>query len=530
MALLMSAVVRGTAAPASASAGPHDTSTWIGSNYTPAYAANQVQMWHDFQPEVIERELAAASRQFGLNTVRVYLHYINYREEKALFVQRIEQFLTICQKHGVRPGFTFFDDCWNHKDITLETPPPVDGRHNGRWAAVQDIDRKDENLAFFKAYVQDIVRPHVNDKRVLWWEVYNEPNRQDRYTQKLCENGYRWIKELAPAQPVICCWSDNPETEIVNAHSYDADFGPGGGWDRQADANPAKGAVFTEAGARWYAGKPASNGSPTEVMRWLRRRRAEGKTTPGVYLCWELMVGNSHCRWYWGTADGAPEPPIPWCGLLWPDGTPVSYAEAEAVRSYAAGEKRALLAEDFAGAKAPVQDPAGWKRYQAGAQTSASRLTLTGQSKLVAGDITWSNYLLETTLMLKSGEGNAGLIFRVNDPGPNPDQMRGYYAGIDRHTLYLGKMNNNWKALATVDLAKIGRSIDPNAWNLLRVAVQGDRIRVWLNPRHDDTAAQIDLRDQDQTVLKGCVGVRTLDTEAWFADVVVLPVEVLNGN
>jgi hypothetical protein len=78
----------------------------------------------------------------------------------------------------------------------------------------------------------------------------------------------------------------------------------------------------------------------------------------------------------------------------------VSYAEAEAVRSYATGEKRALLAEDFAGAKAPVQDPAGWKRYQAGAQTSASRLTLTGQSKLVAGDITWSNYLLETTLML----------------------------------------------------------------------------------------------------------------------------------
>ena len=168
MALLMSAVVHGIPAPASASPGPHDTSTWIGSNYTPAYAANQVQMWHDFQPEVIERELAAASRQFGLNTVRVYLHYINYREEKALFVQRIEQFLTICQKHGVRPGFTFFDDCWNHKDITLETPPPVDGRHNGRWAAVQDIDRKDENLAFFKAYVQDIVRPHAKDKRVLW--------------------------------------------------------------------------------------------------------------------------------------------------------------------------------------------------------------------------------------------------------------------------------------------------------------------------------------------------------------------------
>jgi hypothetical protein len=51
-------------------------------------------------------------------------------------------------------------------------------------------------------------------------------------------------------------------------------------------------------------------------MHWLRGRKAAGKTVPGVYLCWELMVGNSNCRWYWGTKDGASEPAIPWCGLV----------------------------------------------------------------------------------------------------------------------------------------------------------------------------------------------------------------------
>ena len=51
------------AAPLQASV-PANTSTWIGANYTPAYAANQIQMWHEFKPEVIDRELAAAVQIF----------------------------------------------------------------------------------------------------------------------------------------------------------------------------------------------------------------------------------------------------------------------------------------------------------------------------------------------------------------------------------------------------------------------------------------------------------------------------------
>ncbi|MEK6235343.1 MAG: hypothetical protein N2C14_11600, partial [Planctomycetales bacterium] len=50
----------------------------IGSNYTPAYAVNQVQFWHDFRPDAVEKELAAASKYFGVSTLRVYLHDINF--------------------------------------------------------------------------------------------------------------------------------------------------------------------------------------------------------------------------------------------------------------------------------------------------------------------------------------------------------------------------------------------------------------------------------------------------------------------
>lgn len=143
----------------------HDTSKWIGSNYTPAYAANQVQFWHEFKPDVVDKELVAAREYFGINTVRVFFHYINYRDDKENFLNNIEKFLVICDKQGIKPGFVFFDDCHRHEGITIKTSPPIPGWHNGRWAVVQDVDRKDEKLPMFKSYVQEIVRRYANDKR-----------------------------------------------------------------------------------------------------------------------------------------------------------------------------------------------------------------------------------------------------------------------------------------------------------------------------------------------------------------------------
>jgi uncharacterized protein len=509
---------------------PYDTSKWVGANYTPAYAANQVQMWHEFKPDLIERELAAAQRHLGLTSLRVYLHNLVYDAERDLFFTRLEEFLKICDRHGIKPGFTFFDDCWNHTNIYLRTDPPVDGRHNGRWAALQDAERKDENLPKFKRYVQDIIGAHREDHRVLWWETYNEPNLQDPFTVTLREQAYAWAKKVQPIQPVIACWDDHPFTDIVNAHNYEDDFA--GRWNQQADMNPRKGTVFTEAGARWYDRKSHSNGSPLEVIHWLRSRRTAGQTVPGVYLCWELMVGNSNCRWYWGTPDGAPEPAIAWCGLLWPDSSPVSYAEAEAIRSYTTGDRRALLFEDFQSlANELATIPSGWTRFAEPSTSTGSRcLTLSGRAKVLAGETSWTNYLLEAAVMLKEANGNAGLVFRANDPGPGTDQLRGYYVGFSPTTLYLGRMNNAWQPLATVDLGKRPNKVELDTWHRLRVAVNDTRIRIWFDPLHDDTGPLLDLRDDQAPVLQGAIGLRVFDTSAWFDDVVVLPVQVLEDH
>ncbi|UCG46016.1 MAG: DUF1080 domain-containing protein [Phycisphaerales bacterium] len=507
----------------------------VGANYTPAYAVNQVQFWHDFRPEVAEIELAAARKYFGISTLRVYLHNINFDEEKDVFMANLEKFLAICDKHAIKPGFVFFDDCHRDEGIFLDKPTiPVKGFHNGRWAQCpQKRHRDPANLQKFKPYVQEIIRVHRTDRRVLFWEIFNEPAPGSKYSRRLSAAGYAWAKEVKPVQPVLNChrsksgWGDTDVTDIVDAHIYHWSTSA---WDRLADANAKKGTVFTEAGARWYAPRP-SNGEPCEVLSWLQSRRASARSTPGVCLCWELMVGNSNCRWYWGTKPDSPEPTVPWCGLMWPDATPVSLAEAEAIRRYVTGRPQAMFFDDFQNTPPPATRP-GWTTYGGAGHGESGYLALGPVMKMVAGDAKWTDYVLEGRVMLKYEQrGNAGLIFRVNDAGSGYDQMRGYYVGLDTRKLYLGKMENNWQPLAEFDLGKLDCKVVPDVWNLIRIAAEGPRIRVWLNRMHPssdpDHGLRIDFTDEKEPILSGAVGVRAHRVEAWFDNIVVLPPDVL---
>jgi hypothetical protein len=533
---------------------PVETEKWVGTNYTPAYACNQVQFWHDFRADIVEKELAAAKKYFALNTLRVYLHPINFEQDQKNFFENMETFIRICASHGIRPGFTFFDDCHRHEGIYLDRPTePVKGYHNGRWAASpQDRDRDINHLERYKPYIQQIIGKYRSDDRILWWETFNEPNRSE-WSVAMRKAAYGFAKEVNPVQPVLCCWDDSPETDIVNAHNYhnhvyDADgnwkYGVAdfSSWDRQAELNPSKGCVFTEAGARWLAPKPNS-GEPVDVIRWLESRKNGGKYVPGVYLCWELMVGNSNCRWYGGTPENAPEPAMPWCGMLWPDGTPVSLAEAEAVRQYVTGETGALLFDDFG--KPAAGRSTKWKSCSV---PKAEPACTPGINRLEAGFIqvpdtpgdSWTDYVLEGCVMLEDGKGNAGLIFRVNDAGcDGADDFNGYYVGFDTLTLYLGKMTKpgqgdrpQWTELQRFDIGKLECGVTPGVWNHVRIEVRGNRIRVWFNRMHESADRQnglrIDYTDSDSPILRGTVGMRTFKCNAGFDNIIVCPIQTLS--
>jgi hypothetical protein len=109
--------------------------------------------------------------------------------------------------------------------------------------------------------------------------------------------------------------------------------------------------------------------------------------------------------------------------------------------------------------------------------------------------------------------------------------MNGYYVGFDTRRLHLGKMRNNWQPLAEFDLSQLDCQIVPWAWNQIRVALRGNRIRVWFDRMHPsadvDRGLRIDYTDRQGPILSGNVGVRTYHTSAWFDNLVVLPIELL---
>ena len=90
----------------------------VGCNYVPSYAINQYEIWQPetFNPEIIDNELSLAE-SIGFNTLRIYLHEGLWYADKVGFRKRIDQFLDIADKHGMKLIITFFTNGGNRSDV-----------------------------------------------------------------------------------------------------------------------------------------------------------------------------------------------------------------------------------------------------------------------------------------------------------------------------------------------------------------------------------------------------------------------------
>src|SRR6266513_6325252 len=88
-----------------------DSTGWlVGSNFAPSTAINQLEMWQadTFDPQTIDRELGWAE-SLGMNTMRVFLHNLLWEQDAHGFLNRLDQFLAIAERHHIRPMFVLFD-------------------------------------------------------------------------------------------------------------------------------------------------------------------------------------------------------------------------------------------------------------------------------------------------------------------------------------------------------------------------------------------------------------------------------------
>lgn len=224
----------------------------VGSNFTPADAINQLEMWQNgtFDPQEIDKELGWAEG-LGMNTMRVFLHDLLWQQDAEGFKKRINVFLEIASRHHIRAIFVLFDSCWDPAPKPGLQHPPVPGVHNSGWvqspgaAALQDPSQYPR----LQAYVEGVIGVFAKDTRVLAWDLWNEPDNTNgssygrleprnkvELVLQLLPKVYEWARAAHPSQPLTSGlwdgdWSNKDkltpmqriqlrESDILSFHNY----------------------------------------------------------------------------------------------------------------------------------------------------------------------------------------------------------------------------------------------------------------------------------------------------------------------
>ncbi|HMI53304.1 MAG TPA: cellulase family glycosylhydrolase [Candidatus Saccharimonadales bacterium] len=225
----------------------------VGSNYTPATAINELEMWQadTFDPQRIALELGWAE-SIGLNTMRVFLHDLPWQQDAKGFQQRIETFLQIADQHHIKPLFVLFDSCWDPHPQLGRQHEPRPGVHNSGWVQSPGAGALGDPSQYprLEAYVKGVVGGFAKDKRILGWDVWNEPDNtnQGSYAESepkgkvalvlaLLPQVFSWAREARPTQPLTSGvwkgnWSSTEKldpiekiqiemSDIISFHNYD---------------------------------------------------------------------------------------------------------------------------------------------------------------------------------------------------------------------------------------------------------------------------------------------------------------------
>jgi hypothetical protein len=325
----------------------------VGCNFLPSTAINQLEMWQadTFDSETIDRELGWAE-SIGFNTVRVFLHDITWREDRAGFCQRVDKFLDIAAKHKIRPLVVLFDGVWDPDPQSGRQNRPRPGVHNSGW--VQSPGRiiladpvKQDDLG---PYVQDVLQRYGQDRRVLAWDLFNEPDNpngnsygplelknKDEAAARLVKLSFQWARAVNPSQPLtVGVWRlenwDKPEklnqvhcaavelSDVISFH----DYGNTDVTQRRIDELKSYGRplLCTEFMAR-------GNGSTFAGALPLFK-----KDHVAAY-CWGLVDGKSQTKYPWNTWQMPdPDEPDPWHhDIFHDDGKPYREEEVTLIRN-----------------------------------------------------------------------------------------------------------------------------------------------------------------------------------------------------
>lgn len=332
----------------------HDALPWlVGCNFTPAYAINQLEFWQPetFDLEAIDRELGWAA-ELGMNAIRVFLHDLLWLQDAPGFVERIDAFLSVAARHGIRVMPVLFDSCWDPEPALGAQRDPAPGVHNSGWVQSPGLpalaDPSHHNR--LEDYVTGVVAAFAKDERVLAWDIWNEPDNGPEVA--LCDPrllaekaalvtplliaAFGWARSAGPIHPLtsgiwLGDWSapdllspiqsaQTANSDVISFHNYGlaADFEQRVKW-LKTFGRPI---MCTE-----YMARPI--GSTFEAI--LPAAKEQQVAT----FCWGLVAGRTQTHFAWDKSvnDKIHRGEMPWFhDVLHPDGRPHCDQEAAFLR------------------------------------------------------------------------------------------------------------------------------------------------------------------------------------------------------
>jgi hypothetical protein len=283
--------------------------------------------------------------------MRVYLHHLLWEEDAPGFLSRVDRYLEIADRHGIRTMFVLFDAVWDPFPRLGRQRDPKPHLHNPAWVQspgveiLSDPSRHGE----LEAYVKGVVGRFSDDPRVLVWDIFNEPENDNRpayfayepvdkaeHALALLRRAYGWARSVNPTQPITSApwrgeWLDpSPlpeltrfmleESDIITFHSYDdlprvrAKVTALERYDRPI--------MITE-----YMARPRGS-TFQDILPFLKERNV------GAYN-WGLVSGKSQTIYPWDswTRPYRAEPDLWFHDVFRQDGTPYDAAEAQLIRS-----------------------------------------------------------------------------------------------------------------------------------------------------------------------------------------------------
>ena len=231
----------------------HSENGWmVGTNFNPSTSINQLEFWQEdtYDAETIERELEW-SAELGMNMHRVYLHNLLWDQDSIGFLERVDNYLNISESKDIKTLFVLLDDVWHPVPKLGKQPEPIPFVHNSGWVQAPgseilgDSSRHDE----LKNYVKGVISHFADDKRVVGWDLYNEPDNvassdpenlvnninfrglnrgpevkeKHIYSLSLLKKIFMWAREVNPSQPLtVGLWKDSETwNDIDNLSAID---------------------------------------------------------------------------------------------------------------------------------------------------------------------------------------------------------------------------------------------------------------------------------------------------------------------